>query len=232
MCIAINSPKGTEPTKSALKESFINNPHGGGFAYAKKNKIIVKKGFETFKDFYAEYKNANIQGLNKLIHFRIKTSGKINYDNCHPFYVTANLVMIHNGIIPNFGNDEVSDTREFISMVLKLIILKHGINILNNPTFINTIEDIIGGSKLVFLDNLGNTYYVNKDLGHDNNKIWYSNDSYMNYTQYYIESDNSYEFDSCKLCNDCGQIMDKSVDLTYCEECNEYDKIYNPYHFN
>ncbi len=36
MCIAINSPKGTEPTKSALKESFINNPHGGGFAYAKK----------------------------------------------------------------------------------------------------------------------------------------------------------------------------------------------------
>ena len=129
MCIAINSPKGTEPSKSAMEESFRNNPHGGGFAYSKNNKVIIKKGFETFKDFHAEYKRANIKGLNKLIHFRIKTSGQINYDNCHPFYVTHNLAMIHNGVIPNFGNNETSDTREFISMVLKPIILKHGLNI-------------------------------------------------------------------------------------------------------
>ena len=232
MCIAINSPKGTEPTKKALKESFNNNPHGGGFAYAKDGFIIVKKGYELFKDFYEDYKKANIQNINKLIHFRIKTSGKINYENCHPFYVTTNLVMIHNGIISNFGNSEVSDTREFISMVLKPIILKHGINILNNETFVNTVSEIIGNSKLVFLDNKGNTYYINKDLGHKNKGIWYSNDSYMSYTKYTINNQFDYLGINDSFCGDCGQIIDKSVDGKYCEYCTEYEPKYKGFHFS
>ena len=40
------------------------------------------------------------------------------------------------------------------------------------------IENVIGYSKLVFLDNKGNFNIMNEEKGHWHNKVWYSNDSY------------------------------------------------------
>lgn len=216
MCIAMNSPKGTTPTKDALKTSFENNPHGAGFAFAQDGKIIIEKGFMTFDSFYSAYQKANIQGLNKLIHFRIKTSGQINYDNCHPFKVTDNLALIHNGVIPHFGGSEVSDTREFIEMVLRPIIIKNGLDILTNQTFIDAMSDMIGGSKLAFLDSSGKSYFINESLGHTNCDIWYSNNSYTSYDKYVIKGGWSSDY-----CNDCGSLMDKGLDALICEFCDE-----------
>ena len=225
MCIAINSPKGTTPKKESLKESFKNNPHGGGFAFVDDGKIIIKKGFMDFNKFFRAYNDANLQSKNKLIHFRIKTSGKINYENCHPFMVTDKLAMIHNGVIPNFGNDKISDTREFISMVLAPIIKENGLEVLTNQTFIETMRDLIGSSKLVFLDNKGKSYIINETLGHYNCDVWFSNSSYKsyntdtigNYKSYYNES---YYFDDVN-CDECGMILDTSFDGSICEFCTE-----------
>jgi hypothetical protein len=40
------------------------------------------------------------------------------------------------------------------------------------------IENVIGYSKLVFLDKKGNFNIMNEDKGHWYNKVWYSNSSY------------------------------------------------------
>lgn len=226
MCIAINSPKGTTPKKESLEESFISNPHGAGFAFVNDGKIIIKKGFMSFDKFFKAYTNANLQSQNKLIHFRIKTSGKINYENCHPFMVTDELAVIHNGVIPNYGNNKISDTREFISMVLAPIIKENGLEVLTNQTFIKSMEDLIGSSKLVFLDNKGKSYFINETLGHYNCDVWYSNNSYKKYNIYETyKAPQNYYYKNELNCTECGMILDKSYDGSICEFCTEEEEI-------
>tara|TARA_Y100000004_G_scaffold25752_1_gene26039 strand:- start:805 stop:1521 length:717 start_codon:yes stop_codon:yes gene_type:complete len=236
MCIAINSPKGTTPTTEAMKKSFEANPHGAGFVFAHDNKLKIEKGFMSFGKFLNAYNKAHfgqLKNLNKLIHFRIKTSGKIDYDNCHPFKITDEVAVIHNGIIPNFGNGNVSDTRQFIELVLRPIIKEHGTQVLTNQTFVQSMEDLIGNSKLAFLDNKGNSYIINETLGHYNCDVWYSNDSYKSYGAYSSYSVIDKPLDG--FCDECGMILDRDEEYSICEFCDEdiaRFKSSNRYYFN
>ena len=72
-----------------------------GLCMLKINNYIVKKGYFTFKEFYKEYKPHGDKQV--LIHFRIKTHGPIDKNNCHPFLVNNSLGFIHNGIITGYG---------------------------------------------------------------------------------------------------------------------------------
>jgi len=228
MCIAINSPKGTSPTKNALENSFDYNPDGAGYCFANDGKLIIRKGFFDFDSFLKSYQNDNIQGFNKLIHFRISTSGKVNKLNCHPFLITENVAMIHNGIIPNFGNKVENDTLQYIKLVLKPIIKEGGVKVLLNPSIQNLIIDSIGHSKLAFLDNNGNSYIINENFGHRFNSIWYSNDSYLdcdsidNYNYgFKIDSSNPYT-DPALTCQQCfNDLVNDEYEL--CDSCDNMD---------
>jgi len=180
MCIAIvKKPTGKHITKKRLKLCYDANPDSAGFAYIEKGRIKIEK-YLHFTPFYKALRTAEKENpsSNFLIHFRIKTHGKIDIDNCHPFQINNNLCMIHNGIIHNVKTDKdksKSDTRHFIEQVL------HGLpnNFYLNPSILKMMGSFIGYSKLAFLDSKNQIRICNPDKGEWDGDNWYSNKSYL-----------------------------------------------------
>jgi hypothetical protein len=174
VCIIIYTPDGFIPKKQ-LRRSLNQNPHGWGIMVTTGKNVWVVKGL-TNRAFWEQWRNKP-EGPT-VFHARIKSHGEINLANCHPFPVPnhGQLHVAHNGIIKHhaFDKHELSDTRLFIRDVLSG--LPRGF--LRNEAITRLIEEYIGWSKLVFLDEKGNVTILNELLGHWNNNRWYSNGSY------------------------------------------------------
>ena len=176
MCIIIYKPEGIELFPSTIKNSFENNADGAGFAYVENGKINIEKGFYTLDVFNEAYKpHTNKQAL---LHFRIRTHGSYEEDNCHPFTISPNLVFAHNGVIFRMPTDpNKSDTVLFNELVLQNLVRVYGKRILWDKAFIPILEGYTM-SKFVFLTNTGQFSIINEKDGTWDSKCWFSNDSY------------------------------------------------------
>jgi predicted glutamine amidotransferase len=184
MCIAILKPDGEKIKKDRLSTCFTNNDDGAGYMFAKDGTLHFFKGFFKFNEFWKSYVKNVVKNGNPMaaIHFRIKTHGKTNVDNCHPFKINENLGFIHNGIINMVKTDpKRSDTSMFNDLVLK----KLPENFIRNSAITSLIEESIGTSKLVFLDSKGQYLISNESLGKWDNNVWYSNTTYKWCFTYY-----------------------------------------------
>jgi len=179
MCIAIYKPEGKVLPIETLKECYTSNPDGAGFMYAENKKLHIEKGFFSFQSFYDAFKKH--ENKQAVIHFRIKTHGKIDTTNCHPFAVNNAIGFVHNGIISGFGDANHSDTIGFNQSILQPLVSKWGNLALFQDPIIDLIEGRIGYSKLVFLDRHGNHKIMNEHKGTWDDGVWYSNDSYKPY---------------------------------------------------
>lgn len=182
MCIAILNKQG-KLSKETLKNSFDNNEMGAGLLWNYEGKLNTFKTykFNTLLQNYNELRNRRNTGT-IVLHFRIATSGVNGKENLHPFIVNQNLGFVHNGVISGLGNVKHSDTYQF-NEILKGF--KH--DFINCNTSKMFIQNYIGsGSKLVFLDNQGNSTIINENKGHwDKDKLnWFSNDSYKAVNNY------------------------------------------------
>ena len=215
MCIAIMKSENKKISKTTLQRCYDANPDGAGFMFAENKELTVKKGYFTFKEFYKEYKPHENKQV--LLHFRIKTHGPIDKDNCHPFLVNSGLGFIHNGIISGYGDNKESDTIQFNNSILKKIVAKHGNNSLFDDPMVELIENVIGYSKLVFLDRHGNYKIMNEEKGSWNDGIWYSNSSWkkpepIKYIPDYSRGSVSKSYPPAKSAGDWVQVAD---DHTY-----------------
>ncbi len=179
MCIAIYKPEGKVISLATLKECYTSNPDGAGFMYAENKKLHIEKGFFSFQTFYDAFKKH--ESKQAVIHFRIKTHGKIDTANCHPFAVNNSVGFVHNGVISGYGDADFSDTVRFNEAILRPLVSKWGNLALFQDPIIELIEGRIGYSKLVFLDRHGNHKIMNEHKGQWDDGVWYSNDSYKPY---------------------------------------------------
>jgi len=139
MCkIIVLEPNQTVPFEK-LENAVLNNPHGWGYMLVDQTakKMEVKtfldpdpKGTnpETVQKFIE--KNKDIQ---RVIHLRWMTEGKINLDNVQPFssyYSESRQVYFcHNGTLYDFKDksNEKSDSRMFNELVIQPLLLRmHG----------------------------------------------------------------------------------------------------------
>lgn len=230
MCIAILNTKGTI-NKETLRTCWNNNNDGAGMIYVTdKNVLVTYKELHSFDKFYKEYNKQ--RKLNKdsnfVLHFRIATSGKIDLNNCHPFKVSKDLAFVHNGMIDiEQLNKDVSDTYTFNQTILKEL----GKNFLYNEAIIRLIENYIGYSKLIFLNNFNEATIINELLGDWDGDNWYSNKSYKptqvkkyeNYGYgYYSKGYNN--INSCDLCDTKGAIWNAKHHSYLCASCEDYYK--------
>ena len=179
MCIAIYKPEGKILSQATLTECYDSNPDGAGFMYAENKKLHIEKGFFSFQSFYDAFKKH--ENKQTVLHFRIKTHGKIDTTNCHQFAVNNSIGFLHNGIISGFGDANHSDTIGFNQSILQPLVSKWGNLALFQDPIIDLIEGRIGYSKLVFLDRHGNHKIMNEHKGEWDDGIWYSNNSYKPY---------------------------------------------------
>lgn len=193
MCVIVYKPKKTMlPSEKILKNCFNNNHDGAGYTFTIKNKVVIRKGYQDFKTFYndllKDYNKHNLQYHNLILHFRIGTSGGLTKEKTQPFKITNNVKelnklyiknkktsIVHNGVFNKFTyNDNLSDTQNYIKDFLQPLLQS---DIKNK---VELIKDTLSYSKLAMLDHNDNVslygeYY--KDNG-----IYYSNNSYNNYT--------------------------------------------------
>ena len=130
--------------------------------YAENKELIVKKGYFTFKEFYKEYKPHERQAsyfytfvLKRMVQL-IKTIA-----------IRSLLIVVLGLFIMVLSLATVaileSDTIEFNESILQKIVAKHGNNSLFDDPMVELIENVIGYSKLVFLDRHGNYKIMNEE---------------------------------------------------------------------
>jgi len=179
MCIAISKPENILIPHAHLEQSFFNNDDGAGFMYAQNGQLHIEKGFMTFDSFMEAYTPHEEKPC--VVHFRIKTHGDVNADNTHPFRVGRDLGFVHNGIIGKVdcsSDKNKSDTQHFNAQYLN-VLYRQDSRFIYKPVFKDLIGEFIGHSKLVFLNNKGQSTIINEKLGKWDNGVWYSNSSYM-----------------------------------------------------
>lgn len=163
MCVIAFSPKGTDiPSEQQIRQMWIHNPDGAGYAYVnKKGKVVYRKGFMTLAELMAELEAPErFKNTNFAIHFRIGTSGKNDKATCHPFPISNNFgdlrktegeadsVLFHNGILSKGGivSPLASDTQDFV-VAMSPMFQKY--NKSKARDFF--IEELIEGSRLLIL---------------------------------------------------------------------------------
>lgn len=176
MCLAIFKPAKVAIPEARLRNGWVNNNDGAGFAYIKKGKVVSEKGFMFLSDFLPAYKEASTRHPASpfVIHFRIRSMGDKSPANTHPFTV-ENGVMIHNGTIMGTGATYAagpSDTAKFAETFGKDLdyatVLKHK----------KEFEDAIDFNKVVLLYNGGKHIILNEKQGSWKDDVWYSNHSF------------------------------------------------------
>lgn len=194
MCIIVIKPKNKDiQKKEILQRCFNNNKDGAGYMFVNsERKVIIKKGFMKFDDFYKsvmkDYKENILKDKTLVMHFRIGTSGQNKLGCTHPFPITdkfdeletlrlkTNIGICHNGIIPNFNaySNKRSDTELYISTVLTPLIR------LNLQSYkFNDIQKLIletTNSKWAILDKFDEYYTIGRFYEDDG--YLYSNETY------------------------------------------------------
>lgn len=112
--------------------------------------IIEKSVCTTPKKLWKLIKKYN-HGYEMIIHFRFRTHGDINVENCHPYKVTDTIHFIHNGVIgtvPEY-NKAMSDTWHFADLFLKDLISHHPDphNFIRGAEFKRYLEHLGGASN-------------------------------------------------------------------------------------
>lgn len=176
MCLAILKPGNASVPEEHLRQGWIHNSDGAGFAYIKKGKVQIKKGFSYLKDFLDAYEET-VKKFPKspmLIHFRIRSQGDRTPENTHPFRINGGA-LCHNGTINGTNtvfNSGPSDTRVFAEKldgkVDKKVLADHKAD----------WDKALDWNKVAFLFDDGSFHIINEHMGHWRDGVWYSNNGY------------------------------------------------------
>lgn len=181
MCVALLTIPGKVIDNASLFNGWNSNPHGGGFAYVRDDKVVIEKGFMEYNAFQKAYAAATEKYAADspfLVHMRIRTSGATNANNCHPFPIRDGA-LIHNGIMftptgkrAGPAEDRKSDTRVFAESLYNILNLEH----IQKKSL--AIQNAIGrGNKICFLYDDKSYYILGEEMGDWIEGIWHSNDS-------------------------------------------------------
>lgn len=184
-----------------LKRCFIKNPDGSGIMVALGDKVVIRKGFMTWKLFQVGYrkllKDYDIKDIDKysvVYHFRITTQGGVQAPLCHPYPVCnsydnmrklsfeCDMAMAHNGIISLTSDISIhdrNDTMTFIHDYLNDIVNNdHYWSVHSNK--IKLVNKLLGHgypNKLAILNANGYCQLVGSWI--KDNGVFYSNASYL-----------------------------------------------------
>ena len=205
MCLIMLKPKNAKNylTYERFCNALENNPHSVGIIYKNPEDGKVKierfvnpeKGKEKIYDIIKDKEEY-------AIHFRFATHGGVNLENCHPFIVTKDLALMHNGVMSEFGDIDASksDTRNFAESFLRPYIEQEGIGVIKDKEFIEDVGKVIGSyNKILLIDKDFNWSIINEKSGVWKEGCWlsnsYSTESSRNYyTSYNYGNSKKYDY--------------------------------------
>lgn len=174
MCVIIHVDAKQTVEKKLLQNCYDNNRDGWGIMWAQDGKVHGLKELSDFDSFYKAWMSVPRSTM-RGIHFRIKTHGLRNKDNCHPFLVGDKLSVMHNGVINTAAIEEdMSDTHNFVKYELAPI-LTGWEDFMHDPDLVKLLDDITGNSKLLLINGEGEAVRTRENMWHKHEGIYYSN---------------------------------------------------------
>src|SRR3990172_3622485 len=120
MCIIIAKPENVPiPSLDTLTICDTNNNDGCGLAYHKKGEhnIYIKKDFNSVSQMYNFITEKLTVQDSAILHFRLATSGLVDFGNRHPFplsnedeklrspELSTEIAVAHNGVFSRWNNE-------------------------------------------------------------------------------------------------------------------------------
>lgn len=139
MCVIVYKPLKVELDYTDIDQMWSRNNDGAGLAYfvsvedSPDMLCHVEKGFMKLSHLKNRLSELfeEIGDVQLAIHFRNATCGGVNEELTHPFAIEKDIddaiavleeeypaVLMHNGVLPKFGNAEISDTLDFVTSIL------------------------------------------------------------------------------------------------------------------
>ena len=177
MCLLVEQTAKTSFSDEFLADVYSKNKDGLGIMYAENGIVVVQKIVPTSSAEFIEFYRQYAEGRDCIWHARMQTHGDIDLDNCHPYYVTDELWMAHNGVLSsgNDNNPAKSDTWHFIRNVIQPAI-EGNKYLVHDPEWQAFIGDLIGSTnKFGFMTGDGSTVIINRKSGVEFNGAWLSN---------------------------------------------------------
>lgn len=231
MCIAVYKPKTGKITRKRLEDAYNANPDGCGMVWFDGIILHTKKGCYDFDKFYSLYSTiAQSADAGMIIHFRTASSGSIDDEHCHPFFVNDNLAFVENGNLFEFSNffakwqDKKTDVQRFNEHILQRL----PDNFLANFDIRQALEEYCrrNFTKMIFMDNYGKVDIINEAAGEWIDGAWYSNGGIKYYNGYGYSG--AYYYNPTDVRHKGGRINKMLFPLSRrdgwkeCSECNGY----------
>lgn len=171
MCLLIKKPENQVISMSLIKDAYKRNHDGMGIMYVNNNAVQVYKTFDI-DDLYLYL--SHLTHLEVFIHFRMRTHGTVSYDNIHPFQISNDIWLMHNGIINDVGSCKLrSDTKLFVELITPM--LQDNSDLLFDRAWQKLVTKFCQGSRLAFLHSNGKSVIINEQDGIDWGGLWLSN---------------------------------------------------------
>lgn len=171
MCLIIAPGKDGTPAllpREVFDYTYSRNNDGFGAMWIEDGRVNHFKTLNMSKDeIYGTMEEYVERYPDVIFHMRLKTHGRIIPGLSHPFRILnkkrhgKDLFFMHNGILGSFGNNlkyGQSDTTVFKDKVL-IPLLTRDPDALEDPEVWEAINKLTSGSRLVFLDSEGKTYF-------------------------------------------------------------------------
>lgn len=177
MCLLVQQTTQSKFTDEFLADVFTKNQDGLGIMYADNDKMHIFKCLPATASEFIDFYRKHADGKNCVWHARMQTHGDIDFDNCHPYKVTEDVWLAHNGILStgNEADRKKSDTWHFIKNFIRPALL-------GNPELLTDVEwqkfvgDVIGRSnKFALVRNDGAVVVINAAAGVNYENAWLSN---------------------------------------------------------
>lgn len=186
MCLLIAGPSNTIRntllnTEGLLHDIFDSNSDGVGAMYTtSKNKLRTPKVLpKNLGECIAFIRQLPDDDRNLALHFRMRTHGDTNLENCHPYTVLDDkIAMMHNGVLQhgNKADTSKSDTWHYINNTVRPV-LAEAPKLFVNTAWMRLVEEDIGsGNRFAIMDHTGDLAILNKHTGlMVNDTMWFSN---------------------------------------------------------
>lgn len=166
MCVIGVYARGMKFDYEEIHNCFQYNHDGAGVMWQENGFVHIKKGFMSESDF-VKYIMTLPTDVDRVLHFRIATSGKISTGCCHPFPVCDDfkqmmkgeqivpMAYVHNGVLPAYTPSSGMRSSFSDTMVFGKEVLSHLMNMgvdLFDPVVDTLIENTIGSDKMVIMN--------------------------------------------------------------------------------
>lgn len=142
-------PKGYFPWEH-LDVIYENNSDGFGMMWVDDNRVKHIKGVFSYEEIRFMIKDGPKTGVG--YHFRYATRGIVDEDNSHPFMISDDIGMMHNGTISKLKTlQTVSDTAQFAKACVALY-NEYGSEYIFSNTFLQAAEELVGeNNRILFM---------------------------------------------------------------------------------